>query len=129
MIVRFTIKEVQAFASASAIAQEVLQNIRTVTAFHGQEREEQRCEIYNRDLDSISLSIYCRFADTLVDAKKIGIKKGIAVGSCLCASSIFTYAAFAILVWYGPYLVRTDCTNYSAGSVVVVRLIIYPCCE
>ena len=35
-------KEVKAFASASAIAQEVLQNIRTVTAFHGQEKEHDR---------------------------------------------------------------------------------------
>jgi len=42
MIMKFTIKEVQAFASASAVAQEVLQNIRTVTAFHGQNKEEQR---------------------------------------------------------------------------------------
>ncbi len=42
MIVRFTVKEVQAFASASAVAQEVLQNIRTVTAFHGQQKEEER---------------------------------------------------------------------------------------
>ena len=32
----------QAFVSASSIAQEVLQNIRTVTAFHGQTKEEQR---------------------------------------------------------------------------------------
>ena len=35
-------KEVQAFASASSIAQEVLQSIRTVTAFHGQKKEEER---------------------------------------------------------------------------------------
>ncbi len=31
VIMKYTIKEIQAFASASAIAQEVLQNIRTVT--------------------------------------------------------------------------------------------------
>ena len=42
MIVKYTRKEVQAFASASSIVQEVLQNIRTVTAFHGQQKEEQR---------------------------------------------------------------------------------------
>jgi hypothetical protein len=39
---KYTIKEIQAFASASAIAQEVLQNVRTVTAFHGQTKEEER---------------------------------------------------------------------------------------
>ena len=41
-IVKYTIKEVKAFASASSVAQEVLQNIRTVTAFHGQTKEEER---------------------------------------------------------------------------------------
>lgn len=39
---KYTIKEVQAYAAASAIAQEVLQSIRTVTAFHGQTKEEER---------------------------------------------------------------------------------------
>ena len=42
VIVKYTIKEIQAFASASSIAQEVLQNIRTVTAFHGQRNDEER---------------------------------------------------------------------------------------
>jgi hypothetical protein len=42
VIVKYTVKEVKAFASASAIAQEILQNIRTVTAFHGQQKEEER---------------------------------------------------------------------------------------
>ena len=39
---KYTVKEIQAFASASAVAQEVLQNIRTVAAFHGQKKEEER---------------------------------------------------------------------------------------
>jgi hypothetical protein len=42
VIVKYTIKEIQAFASASSIAQEVMQNIRTVTAFHGQRNDEER---------------------------------------------------------------------------------------
>jgi hypothetical protein len=42
IIVTYTMKEIQAFASASSIAQEVLQHIRTVTAFHGQEKDEER---------------------------------------------------------------------------------------
>ena len=39
---KYTIEEIKAFAAASSIAQEVLQNIRTVTAFHGQVKEEER---------------------------------------------------------------------------------------
>ena len=42
---KYTAKESQAFASASAVAQEALRNIRTVTAFHGQAKEEQRLVI------------------------------------------------------------------------------------
>ncbi len=42
MIVKYTVKEVEAFASASSVVLEVLQNIRTVTAFHGQKKEEER---------------------------------------------------------------------------------------
>ncbi|CAF3496524.1 unnamed protein product [Rotaria sp. Silwood1] len=102
MIVKYTVKEVQAFASASSIAQEVLQNIRTVTAFHGQKKEEER------------------FANSLIESKKIGIKKGIYVGICQGLNTIFNFSSFAVTVWYGPYLVRTECSNYSPGTVFVV---------
>ncbi len=39
---KYANKEIRAFALASSVAQEVLQNIRTVTAFHGQKKEEER---------------------------------------------------------------------------------------
>ncbi|UJR37711.1 hypothetical protein I4U23_030406 [Adineta vaga] len=102
VIVKYTIKEIQAFASASSIAQEVLQNIRTVTAFHGQKKEEER------------------FAQNLLRAQKMGLKKGLLMGLSKGFSQIATFAAFTITFWYGPELVRTDCTNYSAGTVIVV---------
>ncbi len=50
VIMKYTIKEIQAFASASSIAQEVLQNIRTVTAFHGQTKEEERLVVFSFQL-------------------------------------------------------------------------------
>jgi ABC-type multidrug transport system fused ATPase/permease subunit len=50
IIMKYTIKEIQAFASASSIAQEVLRNIRTVTAFHGQTKEEERSIIISFQL-------------------------------------------------------------------------------
>jgi ABC-type multidrug transport system fused ATPase/permease subunit len=46
VIMKYTIKEIQAFASASSIAQEALRNIRTVTAFHGQTKEEERLVLF-----------------------------------------------------------------------------------
>jgi ABC-type multidrug transport system fused ATPase/permease subunit len=40
----YTVKEIKAFSEASAVAQEVLGSIRTVTAFGGQKKEEKRFE-------------------------------------------------------------------------------------
>ncbi|CAF3805471.1 unnamed protein product [Adineta steineri] len=101
-IISYTVKEVQAFAAASSIAQEVLQSIRTVTAFHGQKKEEER------------------FANSLMKAKTIGIKKGTYVGLCQGLNNLFSYSATALTLWYGLHLSQTDCSNYSAGSVFLI---------
>ena len=41
----FTIREQTAYASAGAVAEEVLSSIRTVVAFGGEEKEADRCMI------------------------------------------------------------------------------------
>ncbi|CAF0957991.1 unnamed protein product [Didymodactylos carnosus] len=102
VIVAFTIKEVQAYSSASAVAQEVFGAIRTVTAFSGQKKEE------------------VRFAKNLTNAKSIGIKKGFYLGLCQAFAGIAIYIAFTVTFWYGPHLVRTEKSNYSAGTVIVI---------
>ncbi|CAF3335982.1 unnamed protein product [Rotaria sp. Silwood2] len=104
-IVEYTMKEIKAFAAASSIAQEVIQNIRTVTAFHGQAKEEER------------------FAQNLTLAKKIGIRKGICIGVSQGLSQILTFTAFTITLWYGSKLVRTECTNYTAGTVLMILVV------
>ncbi|CAF5095905.1 unnamed protein product, partial [Rotaria sp. Silwood1] len=60
------------------------------------------------------------FANSLIESKRIGIKKGIYVGICQGLNTIFNFSSFAVTVWYGPYLVRTECSNYSPGTVFVV---------
>lgn len=67
------------------------------------------------------LEMKFRFAKNLNVAKKIGVKKGLLMGLCLGVSQVFTFLAFTITFWYGPQLVRTECTTYSAGTVIVVR--------
>ena len=42
VVMKYTAKEIKAFSKASAVAQEVLGSIRTVTAFGGQRKEEKR---------------------------------------------------------------------------------------
>ena len=54
---RFTEAELNAYAKAGDVAEEVLSSIRTVTAFGGQREETER------------------YSDNLVEAKKVGIKK------------------------------------------------------
>ncbi|CAF3666385.1 unnamed protein product [Adineta steineri] len=102
VIVKFTRKEVQAYSKASAVAQEVLGSIRTVTAFGGQKKEEER------------------FAENLIEAKEIGIKKGLYMGIGQAVAQVAIYLSFTVTFWYGPHLVRTECENYNAGTVIVV---------
>ncbi|CAF3842426.1 unnamed protein product, partial [Rotaria sp. Silwood1] len=102
VIAKYTAKEIKAFSKASAVAQEVLGSIRTVTAFGGQKKEEQR------------------FSENLLEAKQIGIKKGLYMGLCQAAAQVAIYISFAITFWYGPYLVRNECQNYDAGAVIVI---------
>ncbi|CAF1469736.1 unnamed protein product [Adineta steineri] len=42
IIVKYSIKEIEAYSLASSIAEETLGNIQAVTSFHGQEKEEER---------------------------------------------------------------------------------------
>ncbi|UJR37712.1 hypothetical protein I4U23_030407 [Adineta vaga] len=102
IIIKYTKAEVTAYSKASAVAQEVLGSIRTVTAFGGQRKEEER------------------FAANLIDAKKIGIKKGLYMGICQGIAQVAIYLSFSITFWYGPHLVRTECENYNGGTVIVV---------
>ncbi|CAF1398418.1 unnamed protein product [Adineta steineri] len=44
IIVKYSAKEIEAYSLASSIAEEALGNIRTVTSFHGQQKEEERFE-------------------------------------------------------------------------------------
>lgn len=37
--------------------------------------------------------------------------------------SIVLYGGIAIIFWYGPYLIRTECQNYSAGQWIVVGFV------
>ncbi len=81
-------------------------------------------------------SYYFRFANSLVEAKTIRIKKDTYVGICQGLNNIFNFSAAALCLWYcissalsfftyvvyryGMHLTRTDCSNYSSGSTFVV---------
>ncbi|CAH7467323.1 ATP-dependent translocase ABCB1 [Phodopus roborovskii] len=96
----FTDKELQAYAKAGAVAEEVLAAIRTVIAFGGQKKELER---YNNNLE---------------EAKRLGIKKAITANISIGAAFLLIYASYALAFWYGTSLVISK--EYSIGQVLTV---------
>lgn len=50
----------------------------------------------------------------------MGIQKGFLLGLAQAFVNVVLYGGIAIIFWYGPYLIRTECKNYSAGHWMVV---------
>ncbi len=95
----YTVKEIKAFSEASAVAQEVLGSIRTVTAFGGQKKEEKRFEGDKIRRNSFQTWFSFRFSENLVEAKRIALKKGLYMGLCQAAAQIAIYISFAMTFW------------------------------
>jgi len=100
MIKKYTIKEFQAYGSAGRIAQEVLSSIRTVISF------------------GLEKKYISKYEENLKDAESMALKKGLLSGIFGGVSTGLFNVCFAIGIYYGSYLVRTDCETYPAGSVV-----------
>ncbi|KAL5517017.1 hypothetical protein EMCRGX_G002482 [Ephydatia muelleri] len=82
-----TAKAQKQYASAGAVAEEVLSSIRTVVALGGEDKE---CARYNQHLNK---------------AGRIGIKKGFANGALLAVVFFLFYALYAVIFWFGGYLI------------------------
>ena len=96
----FQKKENDAYASAGAIAEEVLNSIKTVTSFAGQQEEIKR---YNKNLEI---------------AKDVGVRKAITTGISIGTLFLVLYSAYGLGFWYGGKLVVEE--NYSIGDVMLV---------
>ncbi|XP_076808163.1 ATP-dependent translocase ABCB1-like [Clavelina lepadiformis] len=86
----FTKKELDAYAKAGAVAEEVLSSIRTVVAFDGQQKEINRYE------------------ENLKDAKAIGIRKGLTQGLGIGSVMFILFSTYGLAFWYGSELVFGD---------------------
>ncbi|XP_037059432.1 ATP-dependent translocase ABCB1 isoform X4 [Peromyscus leucopus] len=100
VLTSFTNKELQAYAKAGAVAEEVLVAIRTVIAFGGQKKELER---YDKNLE---------------EAKNVGIKKAITANLSIGIAYLLVYASYALAFWYGTSLVLSN--EYSVGQVLTV---------
>ncbi len=93
-------KEIRTFSLASSVTQEVLQNIRTVIAFHGQRKEEER------------------FANHLTEAKHIEIKKIFYLGLCQGLVYLFVFVSYTLTFWYLiSIFLSLSSLNFSEGMV------------
>ncbi|XP_075169480.1 multi drug resistance 49 [Haematobia irritans] len=85
-----TEKELKAYSGAGSVAEEVLGGIRTVFAFSGERKEQNR------------------FAERLLPAEVVGRKKGLYSGIGAGTMWFIIYCCYAIAMWYGVRLIIDD---------------------
>uniref|UniRef100_H2YAQ3 Uncharacterized protein n=1 Tax=Ciona savignyi TaxID=51511 RepID=H2YAQ3_CIOSA len=101
-VANMTSKELQAYAAAGAVAEEVLSSIRTVAAFGGEQKEVIR---YSSKLDA---------------AEKQGIRKGMTQGFFSGYMWCLIFLSYALAFWYGSSLVFDENINFSPGNLMTV---------
>ncbi|XP_070711489.1 bile salt export pump [Pempheris klunzingeri] len=100
-VAKLTGLELQAYAKAGAVADEVLSSIRTVAAFGGEKKEVQR---YDRNL---------------ISAQRWGIRKGMIMGFFTGYMWMIIFLCYGLAFWYGSSLV-VDTAEYTPGTLLQV---------
>uniref|UniRef100_A0A8C1LPW3 Bile salt export pump n=1 Tax=Cyprinus carpio TaxID=7962 RepID=A0A8C1LPW3_CYPCA len=93
--------ELQAYAKAGAVADEVLSSVRTVAAFGGEKKEVERYDC------------------NLISAQRWGIRKGLIMGFFTGYMWFIIFLCYALAFWYGSSLV-VDTQEYSPGTLLQV---------
>ncbi|XP_013099657.2 multidrug resistance protein homolog 49 [Stomoxys calcitrans] len=102
-----TEKELKAYSGAGSVAEEVLGGIRTVFAFSGERKEQER------------------FAARLLPAEVVGRKKGLYSGIGAGTMWFLIYCCYAIAMWYGVNLIleeRFEEDRHYTPAVLVIIL-------
>uniref|UniRef100_A0A8C5D596 Bile salt export pump n=1 Tax=Gouania willdenowi TaxID=441366 RepID=A0A8C5D596_GOUWI len=100
-VAKLTGMELQAYAKAGAVADEVLSSIRTVAAFGGEQKEVQR------------------YDQNLVSAQRWGIRKGLIMGFFTGYMWLIIFLCYGLAFWYGSSLV-VDTKEYTPGTLLQV---------
>ncbi|XP_056156884.1 bile salt export pump-like [Lampris incognitus] len=100
-VAKLTGMELQAYAKAGAVADEVLSSIRTVAAFGGEKKEVDR---YDKNL---------------ISAQSWGIRKGLIMGFFTGYMWFIIFLCYALAFWYGSGLV-VDTKEYTPGTLLQV---------
>uniref|UniRef100_A0A674NB95 Bile salt export pump n=1 Tax=Takifugu rubripes TaxID=31033 RepID=A0A674NB95_TAKRU len=104
-VAKLTGMELQAYAKAGAVADEVLSSIRTVAAFGGEKKEVNR---YDRNLTS---------------AQRWGIRKGLIMGFFTGYIWLIIFLCYGLAFWYGSTLV-VDTKEYTPGTLLTFCFLI-----
>lgn len=101
-------KELEAYGTAGAIAEEVLSSIRTVVAFGGEHKEATR---YDKQL---------------VFARKNNIRRSLFNALSMGFLWLIIYSSYGLAFWYGVELILRDKSNlnptYTVSNMVTVSL-------
>lgn len=101
-----TEKELQSYATAGSVAEEVLGGIRTVIAFGGESKESDR------------------YRQRLIPAEINGQKKGLFSGIGSGIMWLIVYCCYALAFWYGVGLILDDRTKdikeYTPAVLIIV---------
>ncbi|KAK1426069.1 hypothetical protein QVD17_14737 [Tagetes erecta] len=92
-LAKLSSKSQEALSEAGNIVEQTIAQIRTVLAYVGESRALQA------------------YSEALKIAQKLGYKSGFAKGLGLGATYFTVFCCYALLLWYGGYLVRNHYTN------------------
>ncbi|XP_074620270.1 ATP-dependent translocase ABCB1-like [Acropora palmata] len=95
-----TTQELNAYAKAGSIAEEVISAIRTVAAFGGEKKEIER------------------YASHLGEARDFGIKKGVMSGLGMAFFQLIMFGSYSLAFWYGAKLIIDNELN--GGDLLIV---------
>lgn len=101
-------KELEAYGTAGAIAEEVLSSIRTVIAFGGQHKEA------------------ARYDKQLIYARENNIRRSLFSALSMGFLWLIIYASYGLAFWYGVELILRDKSKvdptYTVSNMVTVSL-------
>ena len=97
---KYTVEEMKAYGKAGGIAQEVLSSMRTILSFG----------LHKKSVEN--------YSENLKDAENMSKKKGLMAGIFGGVTTGLMDCLFAIGLYYGTYLARTDCENYSTANII-----------
>lgn len=98
---RITRKETDSYTEANEIIEQAIDNIDTVTAFDGSEKEALK---YNDKLDQV---------------KKLSIKKNTIYGIIMAIIIFLEFSSYTLGFWYGPKILY-DNNNYHLAKIITI---------